>query len=241
MIFFHDVTVERGKRHFKRVIMRDVNWRINPRAKVVIFGHRLCGVEAMPGIISGMAMPTSGWIERLGSVSPTGGFLRYGFDSLYQLVSRLSRLYQVDPKEVREFVEQGLERRDLFHVRPRFIPPQIQKQLDVLLTYAFPFDFYLFASPPNFGRGGHFGTYCRRAHELRCRQAGLIVVANSTKNVRGLGDDVMGALLYRGHFTLYANLEDAILVFNSLPPEHNKLDAIESVENDELDSGLDFF
>ena len=239
MIFFHSVSVERGKRHFKRVVMRDVNWRIAPRSRVVILGHRLSGVEVMPGLISGMAVPTSGWIERRGSFSPAKGFLKYGFDSLYQLVSRLSRLYQVDPKDVREFVEEGVQRRDLFHVKPQFIPLQLQKQLNVLLVYAFPFDYYLFGNPPSLGGEGRFEVFCQRAYELRCRQAGIIVIANSTKNVRGLGEGVMGAVLYRGDLTLYEKFADAASVFNSLPPEHNKLEIADSVEEEDPDSELD--
>lgn len=162
--------------------------------------------------------------------------MRFGFGTTHQLVERLSQLYGVDPKDVTEFIAQGMDRRDIFDVSPRMLPVQLRKQLTTILTYAFPQDFYLFwHSPVPLGEG-RFQTFCQRAYELRSRQAGVIVTTSSSRIARSLGNDMMGALIYHGRFTLYNSLVDAIAVFDSLPPEHHSSspkDRQEQQENEE--------
>src|SRR6478736_1783917 len=105
MIILNSVSKVTGKRQFKRVVLEDVNWLIRPRTQVVIIGHRLSGAPMLLNIIAGLALPTSGWMERRSTVSVPGGLLRYALrDTGHQLIARLSRLYRVDAKEINEFM-----------------------------------------------------------------------------------------------------------------------------------------
>jgi capsular polysaccharide transport system ATP-binding protein len=208
-----------GRHDFKRLVLDNVNWRIEPRARIVILGHRMSGADILPDLLAGTVLPTSGWVERRAVVSMPGGLLRYAQDNLQQLIGRLSELYRVDPRDVTEFIAHGLERNDIFDVSPRRLPQLMWRQLGTLLIYAFPCDYYLFvnsAVPPGEGR---FQTICRQAYEARSKQAGIIIKTNSSKVARRLGEDMMGALVYKGTVTLYRSIMDAAAVFDGLPPE----------------------
>ncbi|WP_425065264.1 hypothetical protein [Reyranella sp.] len=212
-------TISRGR--FKRTLLEDVSWAIEARTQVVILGDRHSGAPALLNIIGGLMLPSSGWVERRSTTSIPGGLLRYvRHDTTHQLVARLSRLYRVDQKEITDFVAQGVGRRDILNVPPRSLPAQVRQQVAILLNYAFPVDFYLFESTSiGVNTDRRFQLFCERAFELRSSHAGIIMLASTGKVARRVSSDMMGALVYRGSVTLYKRLADAIMVFESLPPE----------------------
>ena len=220
-ITLNSVSHETGRKQFKRLVLEDVNWLIKPRTRVVILGPRNSGASALLEIIAGLTLPTSGWVDRRAIVSvPGGGLLRYSrHDTTRQLISRLSLVYDVDPKEIVEFVTSALERSDLLDIPTRQVPVALRQQVSTALTYAFPCDFYLFSSASVGGGEQRFQAFCQRAFELRSRHAGIIMTTNSGKSARRFGNDMLGALVHQGQLTLYRRLSDAITVFESLPPE----------------------
>jgi hypothetical protein len=54
---------------------------------------------------------------------------------------------------------------------------------------------------------------------MRRREAGMIFAVSSTRAVSAFDKSMSGAILYRGELTLYRHLSDAMMVFDSLPPE----------------------
>lgn len=221
MIILNSVskTISRGR--FKRVMLEDASWIIPRRARVMILGHRHSGASALLKIIAGTMLPTSGWVERRATTSIPGGLLRYvRKDTTSQLIAQLSRLYRVDPKEVREFIEHGVGQSNILNVPPRSLPAEVRQQVGILLNFAFPFDYYLFESTTiGTGTNRRFQAVCEQVYELRARRAGIIMLANTGKVARRVGGDMMGALVYKGSLTLYEKLADAIMVLESLPAE----------------------
>lgn len=220
-ITLNSISHEVGRRHFRRPVLEDVNWVIRARTRVVILGARTSGAPALLEIIAGMTLPTKGWIDRQAVVSmPAGGLWRYArHDTTRQLISRLSLVYSVDPKAVVDFVAGALERDDFLDIPTRMLPVALRHQISMILTYAFPCDFYLFSNASVGGGDQKFQAVCQKAFELRSRQAGIIMTTNSGRSARRLDPDMMGALVHQGQLTLYRKLSDAITVFESLPPE----------------------
>ena len=219
-ITFNSVSKEIGKRRFKRLVLEDVNWTIEARSRVVILGPRNSGASALLQLIAGMELPTTGWIDRRAVSSVPGGLLRYSrHESMRQLITRLSQVYRVDPKEVAAFMAKALDRQDLLDTPTRLLPVVIKQQVSKALTYAFPCDFYVMNNA-SIGIGDdRFQTFCQRAFDLRSKQAGVIMLSNSGKSARKFGDEMMGALVHQRRLTLYKRLSDAIAVFESLPAE----------------------
>jgi len=235
MIVLNSVSKSVGRRQFKRVLLEDVNWAIKPRTQVVILGGRHSGAKALLNIIGGIDLPTTGWVERNAKVSIPGGVFRYMLsDTTHQLIARLSRLYHVRAKEINEFVMEAVGRRDILSVTPHSLPAVIRQQLSIALIYAFPYDYYLFESTAIVaGNDMRFRAFCEKAFELRSKEAGIIMTASSGKAARRVSGDMMGAILYHGNLTLYERLSDAIVVFESLPPEEDPTAA-----NAHQDTGL---
>jgi capsular polysaccharide transport system ATP-binding protein len=230
-ITFNSVSKEIGRRLFKKLVLEDVNWTIEARSRIVILGPRNSGASALVQLIGGMELPTSGWIDRRAVVSIPGGLLRYSrHETMRQLISRLSEIYSVDPRQIADVMTGALDRRDILDTPTRMLPVTLRQQISRALTYAFPCDFYVFNNP-SIGVGGdeRFQAFCKRAFDLRCSQAGVVMLSNSGKAVRRFGDEMMGALVHQRRLTVYKNLSDAIAVFESLPPE-------ESVEEEEFNA-----
>lgn len=225
MIILNSVTKEVGKGRYRRLLLDDVNWVIPPRCRIVVLGQRHSGTPMLLDIVAGLAIPTQGWVERRAIVSVPTGLLRYArHDTVRQLIARLSQIYRVDPDEIVKFAMDALQGRDdIMDVPTRGIPPALRQQLNMTLTYAFPCDFYLFNHSIVAGHDPEFREFCRRAFELRSRQAGTIVAVNTSNGARRYDERTMGGLLHRGKLTLYARLADAVTVFDSLPPEEPRL------------------
>jgi hypothetical protein len=172
-------------------------------------------------IIAGNVLPTGGWVERRMTVSPPDGLLRYGArETTRQLISRLSWVHRVDPLEVGAFVVAGLGK-DILDAPPRSLPQLLKQQLNTLLNYAFPYDFYLFNNSPVPAGNPEVREFCQKAWAARGRRAGMIVRSTSGKAARQLDPEMSGAVVYHGNLTLYNKLTDAIVVFESLPEEAN--------------------
>ncbi len=230
-ITFNSVSKEIGRRVFKKLVLEDVNWTLEARSRVVILGPRNSGASALVQLIAGMELPTSGWIDRRAVVSIPGGLLRYSrHETMRQLISRLSEVYSVDPKQIADFTIAALKRRDFMDTPTRMLPVTLRQQASRVLTYAFPCDFYVFNNVST-GVGGdeRFQAFCQRAFDLRSKQAGIVMLSNSGKAARKFGDEMMGALVHQRRLTIYRKLSDAIAVFESLPPE-------ESVAEEELNA-----
>jgi capsular polysaccharide transport system ATP-binding protein len=220
MIILNSVSKEVGKARFKKLVLDDVTCVIPARSHVVILGHRGAGKTTLLDVMAGSAVPTRGWVERRGTVSVPRGLLRYAlYDTPYKLIERMCEIYRADPGDIANFTSHFMQMDDLMNVPVSKMPGWLKSQLNITLTYAFPCDFYLFDGSVEAGRKREFRDACRRAFELRSRQAGTVVVTNTTSAARSFGSSSIGGVLFRRKLTLYERLEDAIAVFENLPDE----------------------
>lgn len=220
MIILSSVSKELGQGRFKTVVLEDINWTIQPRSQIVILGQHNSGTSVLLDIMAGLSLPTRGWVERRASLSPPGGYLRYArFGTLRHLVQRLSQFYRADPRDIIEFTISAMRRHDILDIPVNQLPHSIRHQLNMALIYAIPCDFHLFNGSIDGGRAGEFRAFCRQAFALRSKQAGTIVTASSSKLAAELGEGATVGVLFRSKLTLYEHWEDAIAVFDSLPPE----------------------
>lgn len=220
MIVLNSVSKEIGRGAFRRLVVDDVTWTIPRRAQIAILGHRGAGVSQLLEIIAGTSLPTTGWVRRQAKTSLPSGYLRFaGFGTARALIDRLSILYNADPREIAEFVETGLQSRQVLDVPLRRLPPMLRRQLNFVLIYAVPCDMYLFDGNIVGGGSPAFRAFCQRAFNLRRKEAGMIVAVNSSHAASTLDKSMTGAILYRAKLTLYEHLSDAMAVFDSLPPE----------------------
>ena len=221
MITLNSVSKELGQGRFKTLVLDNVNWTIQRRSRIVILGQRGSGISVLLDILAGLSLPTRGWVERRATISVPGGFLRYSrFSTPRQLILRLSQLYDADPRDIVKFTIGAMQRHDMMDIPVRQLPASIRQQFNMALTYAVPCDFYLFNGAIEAGRNREFRAFCRQAFAMRSKQAGTIVTTSSGRVAAAkVGEGAMGGVLFRSKFTLYKRLEDAIAVFDSLPPE----------------------
>jgi ABC-type polysaccharide/polyol phosphate transport system ATPase subunit len=208
-----------GQKRFQRTIARDVTWTIEPRSKHIILGHQRVTLTAFVNVIAGLSLPSEGWIKRVGRIALPGGFLRYSrAGTLPELIKLLAPLYRFDAEEVIDFVATVIRYDRLLRTSLNQLPRALKRELNLALTFAIPCDYYFFNGMPEGGRP-EFRRFCQQALAQRFEEAAMLIGTSSERAARLLGPDASAAILYRGDFTLYQNLDDALAIFRRLEPE----------------------
>ena len=217
MIALHSVSKELGRGKLRKLVLKSISWEIPARSRVVILGQRGAGKSTLLQVISGARFPTSGWVERKGSICAISGLMRARGAALTprQLALRLARLYHVNADEIIRFVGQFAEMEELVDMPVNMLPKSIRQRLNYALAYAIPFDFYLFDGAIG-GRKGEFGERCQTAFEMRSREAGVILTTSSPKLAERF--DGLAGILHQGRVHFFPTVEQALSVFKSLPP-----------------------
>ena len=218
-IKLHSVTKIIGPKRFERTIAKNITWTIEPRSKYVILGHQQDALLVFANVIAGLSVPTEGWVKHEGKISPPGGFLRYSAGGTpLELVKLLAPLYQFDTERVLDFVAATVRDDRLLRTPVKKLPVPLRRELDFILTYAIPCDYYFFGGMPK-GTRPEFQRFCQQAVARRRNEASMLILAGSERVARSLGSDTRAAILYYGNFTLYERLDDALVVFEQLEPE----------------------
>lgn len=218
MLALREVTKELGKGRRRRVVLNDISWLIRPRAKLVILGHSGSGKTTLLRLLSGADVPTRGWVERRGVVSPLGALTRLGSGraSPRQLIERLSPYFHFDPEALATFVD-GFA--DLGRAMDRPIgglDPKVLQLLNLALFCGIPCDYYLFDQRVNFGPR-EMQDKTRQVLQERYDQAGMILTTSQVREARAF--EGAGAILHRGRITQFETVEDAIEVFLQIEPD----------------------
>lgn len=218
MLALHDVSKVVGHGATRRLILDSISWEIPPRARIAILGHVGSGKSELLALLSGAEVPTTGWVERRAVVLPTFAFLRHGRGPTTprQLIRRLSPLFRYDPEELAAFVGFIANLRRDMDIPISKLTPGVRSKLNVALTYGVPCDYYLFNKRIGFGPP-EMQAAARKAFELRCEHAGVILATNIVKEARDLGG--AGAVLHRGRIVLFDDVEEAIQLFARIKPD----------------------
>ena len=219
MISLYSVSKAIGPKRFRRTIAKNITWTIEPRSKTVILGHQRAALSVFLNLIAGLSLPSEGWVRRQGSISVPGGFLRYSRGGTPRdLIELLAPLYRFEAAQVMSFVATVVQYDRLLYTPIRQLPSLLKRELNLALTYAIPCDYYFFDGMPDGGRP-EFRALCKRVLNSRSEEAGMLIATSSNRAARALGPNATAAILYRGSFTVYQHLEDALAIFERLEPE----------------------
>lgn len=237
-IKLHSVSKVVGPKRFQRTIAKDVTWTIEPRSKHIILSHQRFALSAFVNVIAGLSIPSEGWVKHQGKISPPGGFLRYSTGGTPpELIKLLAPLYRFDAQQVIDFVAATVRYDRLLRTPVRQLPVVLRRELNLALTFAIPCDYYFFLGVPEGGRPT-FRKFCQQALASRSKEAAMLLGTASERAARSLGPDASAAILYRGNFTLYRRLDDALAVFERLEPEPALPD--EAQEGEDYEEDIDF-
>lgn len=217
-IKLYSVSKTLGSTRFQRTIVNDVTWTIEQHSRYVILSKQAEALAVFVNLIAGLSVPTKGWIKHEGKISPPRGFLRYAVGRTpSEFIRFLAPLYQFDAEEVLHFVAAIVKYDQLLHTSLERLPPILARELNFILTYAIPCDYYFYGTPrhcrPEIQKVGH------QILARRIKEATMLLGAVTERAARLLGADAKAAILHQGSLTLYEQLEDALMVFAQLDPE----------------------
>jgi capsular polysaccharide transport system ATP-binding protein len=132
-----------------------------------------------------------------------------------QAAIRVSRIYRFPAEDAVQFVERFGQLEGQMDTQLKALPRDVRQRLNPALGYAIPFDFYLFDGSVG-GRRGPFKERCQAAFDMRCRQAGVIFATSSPKIAAQF--DGMGGILHGGRVYVFPTVQEALSMFESLPP-----------------------
>lgn len=180
--------------------------------RLAVLGHEHSGKTTLIHLLSGLLAPQGGRIERFGRLSFPAGYQR-GFrlaNSGRQNVMFAARIYDADPEEVFEFVRTVSGYGDRLDQPLRDWAVQDRVSLSYILTYALPFDTYLFDN--TIGPGlPEMRELCRQLFEARTTSAGAILATRQPRLAEQLCDC---AVVIRDRGLLwFDDIREAIAVF----------------------------
>ncbi len=129
----------------KRWILKSVSSVIPTNRKIGILGRSPMEVSVFLEIMSGVRLPTSGKVQRIGRVSPPISHLP-AFDpasSLRRNVGHIARLYGIAPAEYVEFIDRTLEIGSDFDVPFGNLTREVAQLCGQIVICALPFDIYI--------------------------------------------------------------------------------------------------
>ena len=202
---------------------KDVEWSIPRQARISILGRSRLANAALLRLITGLETPSTGWIERRGTVSPLRpARFAYGRTTIRQLIDQLSILYHVDQRNLVDFVSAFGNLSTLLDIPVMRLVDDDRQRLNAALLYGIPFDYHVLDGRP--GRGPQdVRELCAQAFARRAQTAGIILVTSDLKAAREIGG--MPMLLHDGHLHRFERFDDAVAAFRLselkllLPPQ----------------------
>lgn len=182
--------------------------------RVAILGGKYSGKSTLVQMLCGVMKPTHGYLERFARLSFPGGYLR-GFRPAHtgrHNVMFAAKIYGADPDEVFDFVRHVSGLDDKIEVHMRLMTPQDRARLSYTLTYALPFETFLFDNSIG-AIDPEFRTRCEAMFAARMRGAGAIVATGQVRIARQHCDCAY-VIRNRG-LVFYEDVNEAIAVFEA--------------------------
>ena len=180
-----------------------------------ILGVNGAGKSTMLRLIAGTELPNSGKIKRDVRVSWPLGFAS-AFSPLMtgrNNVTFAARAYGQDVREVLDYVEDFSELGDYLDVPVRTYSSGMAAKLAFGLSMAIQFDVYLIDEITGVG-DARFQRRCEAAFSARRSVADVIMVSHQVGTVQTYCN--RGAVLVDGRLMVFANIEQAVDVYNRL-------------------------
>ncbi|WP_428678115.1 ATP-binding cassette domain-containing protein [Reyranella sp.] len=238
MITLHGISKTVGHGSRTHEVLREINWKIEPKSRHVILATGGAGKTTLLDVISGWLSPTEGWVERQGVVSSTKNLVRGDpGTTVRQLIRGLCILYVADPLKVEEFVRKYIMMDDVHFRQVRTLNNTDKRALNSALFYALPCDYYLFDDqvhrlPPKFLPSGE------QAYRMRAGEAGMILATSRLAIARDFGGQL--SILHGGRLFPFNDFKEGLAVFRKLPETPAPgVERTPDREETEDDSGLD--
>ena len=178
-------------------------------ASVALLGRNGAGKSTLLRMIAGTAMPTSGRIVSDGTISWPVGFAGSFHTDLTgaQNVRFVARIYGVDTDELVDYVDDFAGLGPSYHLPFGSYSSGMRSRLAMGCSMGIDFDTYLVDEVTSVG-DAEFRDKSQRVFMDRVQNASAVVVSHSMPMIRRLC--TMGAVLDRGHMTVFDSIDDAI-------------------------------
>jgi capsular polysaccharide transport system ATP-binding protein len=211
MIQFENVSKEYRIRRFRKEVLRDVSFRIEPGDSVGICGANGAGKSTLMRIISGVETPSAGRVTRGMSTSWPIGYSSCFQSSLTGADNArfIARIYGQSIPELLDFVEDFAQLGPYFHQPIHTYSAGMQSRLAFGVSLAINFDCYLVDEVTSAG-DARFRERCRQELHDRRANGTLVMISHDMSTLREYCS--RGAVLQNCQLTFYDTLDEAIAV-----------------------------
>ena len=211
MIEFEGVWKEYKVRAFRKLVLRDLNFRIQPGESLGICGANGAGKSTLMRLMSGLEKPTVGRVKRSMSVSWPLGYTSAFQTSLTGADNArfIARIYDRDERELLDFVERFAQLGPFMNQPTRTYSAGMNARLAFAVSLAIDFDCYLIDEVTSAG-DVRFQARAEEALQHRRANASLVMVSHATGTLEAYCE--RGAVLRNGQLTFYDTIAEAIAV-----------------------------
>jgi capsular polysaccharide transport system ATP-binding protein len=222
-------------------IFSDVDLDIPTDRRVALLGHKNAGKSTLAGLLTGMIKPSSGFIDRRVRVSFLAGY-QGGFRLTHtgrQNIFFAARAYGANEREVFEFVKTVTDLNGALDKPMRDLSLQTRIGLSYALTYALPFDAYVFDNivGPVGSDIPDFFHRCRAMFEARALDSGLIISTRNAAVAEQYCD--CAVVIHENDLLYFENVYDAIWFFDRNGPGASNLADDFAGEDEQFDEDRD--
>lgn len=201
-------------------IFSNVDLEIPTDRRVAVLGHKNAGKSTLLSLLTGMIKPSAGLIDRQAKVSFLAGY-QGGFRLTHtgrQNIFFAARAYGADEREIFEFVRTVTDLNGALDKPMRDLSLQSRIALSYALTYALPFDTYVFDNivGPVGSDIPDFFHRCRAMFEARALDSGLILSTRVASVAEQYCD--CAVVIDDGDLLFFDNVYDAIWFFERSGP-----------------------
>lgn len=195
----------------RKYIAKSIDLKFPKGRSVGLLGKNGAGKSTLLRMISGIELPTSGYINHVGSTSWPVGFAGSFHPELSaaQNTRFVARIYGVDTEELIGFVKEFAELGDHFYAPFRTYSAGMRARLAFGVSMGIKFDTYLIDEVTAVGDAG-FRERSGAMLRERIGQSGAVIVSHSMADIRSMCD--CGVVLINGYAKLYDDLEEAITI-----------------------------
>lgn len=193
----------------KTLVADNLNAIFPTGASVGLLGRNGAGKTTLLKMIAGTITPTSGRVLSDGTISWPVGFAGSFHPELTgaQNVRFVARIYGVDSDELVDYVEDFAELGQHYHQPFSSYSSGMRSRLAMGTSMGIHFDTYLVDEVTSVG-DADFRAKSQRVFGDRMANSGAVVVSHSMPTIRKMCN--MGAVLDRGHLSVFNDLDEAI-------------------------------
>ena len=215
MISCHDVYKHYRSGHVSKMVLKGVDFTINPRDRIGLLGRNGAGKSTLIRLLGGVEMPTSGKVVRNMTCSWPLGF-NGGFQGSltgYDNARFIARIYDKPYNEIREYVETFTELGRQLRMPVKTYSSGMRARLAFALSLAIEFECYLIDEVIMVG-DQNFQNKCREEFFEKRHDRALVLASHSTEIVADYCNRAI--VLHEGKATMYEDVDEALKLYGAL-------------------------